>query len=97
MQLSICQRSSVLWQAEDKQAAVLEALEGQLHSLTGTGETFDVATKCYRQACFKLNHKINKLQTVPGNDTSSRKPMSISSAAAAKLTQPSSRQSPECC
>ncbi len=80
-----------LWQAEDKQAAVLEALEGQLHSLTGTGETFDVATKCYRQACFKLNHKINKLQTI-GNDTSSRKPMSISSAAAAKLTQPSSRQ-----
>mmetsp|Transcript_20115 Transcript_20115/g.60721 ORF Transcript_20115/g.60721 Transcript_20115/m.60721 type:complete len:411 (+) Transcript_20115:414-1646(+) len=75
--------------AEDKQAAVLEALEGQLQSLNGTGETFDMATKCYRQACFKLNHKINKLQAAAGNDAGGgRKPMTISAAAAAKLTQP---------
>lgn len=68
---------------------MLEALEGQLQSLNGTGETFDMATKCYRQACFKLNHKINKLQAAAGNDAGGgRKPMTISAAAAAKLTQP---------
>lgn len=79
--------------AEDKQAEVLAALEGQLQTLTGTGETFDTATKCYRQACFKLNHKINKLgkrealnPRIGAPRPAPRKPMAISAAAAEKLT-----------
>lgn len=80
--------------AEDKQAEVLAALEGQLQTLTGTGETFDSATKCYRQACFKLNHKINKLgkrealnpRGAAAARPTPRKPMAISVAAAEKLT-----------
>lgn len=72
---------------------MLAALEGQLQTLTGTGETFDTATKCYRQACFKLNHKINKLGKREAINLRAgaprptpRKPMAISAAAAEKLT-----------
>ena len=52
------------WQAEDRQEAVVMALEARLGCITGApNEVLDDAARHYRQTIYKLSHKISQIKS----------------------------------